>query len=301
MRSRSMAARTAFHRRSSSAVEMGVFNRSLNSGMSRLDSWFDSGSILGSVAVRRGIADNSGFPSYRSTERAATWHHRIEAQEMSTQSVANVLIICPEPEAYPSRLVPAFPQVKFSCVAALECTQALDRLGEADAILAYGRAFDAECLARSKRLKWFQCLITGTDHLAPVLAGSRVILTNARGIHGPQMAEMAILHMLALSRQVPQLVRNQAAHFWDRILPRVLGRRTIAILGVGAIAEHIAKVCQVFGMTTLGISRTPRQLAGFDAIYPREKLREAAAQADFLLALVPYTHENDKIINASVF
>ncbi len=213
----------------------------------------------------------------------------------------NVLIICPDPQAYTSRLAGAFPQVKFSCVASLECTPALDRMGEADAILSYGRAFDAECLARAKRLKWFQCLITGTDHLAPVLAGSRVILTNARGIHGPQMAEMAILHMLALSRRAPQLVRNQAAHVWDRILPRVLDRRTVVIVGVGAIAEHTAKVCKAFGMTTLGISRTPRRLDGFDAIYPREQLLAAAAQADFLLVLVPYTKENDKIIDAAVF
>jgi len=107
--------------------------------------------------------------------------------------------------------------------------------------------------------------------------------------------------MMALSRQVPQLVRNQAAHVWDRINPRVLDGRTIAILGVGAIAEHVAKVCQAFGMTTLGISRTPRKLDGFDAIYPREKLLEAVAQADFLLALVPYTKDNDKIVNAAVF
>jgi D-2-hydroxyacid dehydrogenase (NADP+) len=220
---------------------------------------------------------------------------------VSIQTPVNVLVICPEPHAYTLRLAPDFPQVTFSCVASLECTPALDRMNEADAIIAYGRAFDAECLARAKRLRWFQCVITGTDHLAPVLAGSRVILTNARGIHGPQMAEMAILHMLALSRQVPQLVRNQAAHVWDRIKPRVLDRRTIAILGVGAIAEHVAKVCQAFGMITLGISRTPRKLAGFDAIYPRERLLEAAAQADFLLALVPYTRENDKIINGAVF
>jgi phosphoglycerate dehydrogenase-like enzyme len=220
---------------------------------------------------------------------------------MPAQSLANVLIICPEPEPYMARLQPAFPQVTFPSVAALECTQALDRMAEADAILAYGRAFDAECLARAKKLRWFQCLITGTDHLAPVLAGSRVILTNARGIHGPQMSEMALLHMMALSRRVPQLVRNQAAHVWDRILPRVLNRRTVVILGVGAIAEHVAKVCKAFGMTTIGISRTPRQLEGFDAIYPRENLLEAAAQADFLLALVPYNKDNDKIIDGAVF
>src|SRR3984885_1707156 len=196
---------------------------------------------------------------------------------------AHILVIVPDPDAYTTRLAPAFPQGEFPRVATMDCRVALDRLADADAILSYGREFDAECLARAKKLKWFQCVITGTDHLAPVLAGSRVILTNARGIHGPQMAEMAILHMLALSRRVPQLVRNQAAHVWERILPRVLDRRTIVIVGVGAIAEHTAKVCKAFGMTTLGISRTPRQLDGFDAIYPREKLREAAAQADFLL------------------
>src|SRR6266700_3588913 len=61
------------------------------------------------------------------------------------------------------------------------------------------------------------------------------------------------------------------------------------------------KVCKAFGMTTIGISRTPRQLDGFDAIYPREKLLDAAAQADFLLALVPYTKENHKIVDAAVF
>jgi phosphoglycerate dehydrogenase-like enzyme len=213
----------------------------------------------------------------------------------------HILIICPDPQAYTSRLAPQFPQVTFSCMTEVECTQVLDRMGEADAIFGNGMAFDAECLVQAKKLRWFQCLITGTDHLAPVLAGSRVILTNARGIHGPQMAEMAILHMLSLSRRVPQLVRNQAAHVWNRINQRVLDGRTIAILGVGAIAEHVAKVCQAFGMTTLGISRTPRQLDGFNAIYPREKLLDAAAQADFLLALVPYSKDNDKIINAAVF
>jgi phosphoglycerate dehydrogenase-like enzyme len=216
-------------------------------------------------------------------------------------SSANVLLICPEPEAYTSRLVGDFPEVKFTTFTSLECRPAMDLMGDADAIIAYGRAFDAQCLARAKKLRWFQCLITGTDHLAPVLAGSHVILTNARGIHGPQMAEMAILHMMALSRRVPLLVRNQAAHVWDRILPRVLDQRVVAILGVGAIAEHVAMVCKAFGMTTLGISRTPRKLQGFDAIYPREQLLAAAAQADFLLVLVPYTKENHNIIDAAVF
>ena len=95
-------------------------------------------------------------------------------------------------------------------------------------------------------------------------------------------------------------MRNQAAHVWDRLKQRVLDRRTVVILGVGAIAEHVARVCKALGMTTIGISRTPRSIAGFDAVYPREQLLEAAALADVLLVLAPYNKENHRLVDAAV-
>src|SRR5260370_17090515 len=88
---------------------------------------------------------------------------------MSTQMPINVLIICPDPQAYTSRLAAAFPQVKFSGVAALECTQALDPLGEADAVFPHRPALHAECLPRAQKLKWVPALLTAPDPLAPLL------------------------------------------------------------------------------------------------------------------------------------
>jgi phosphoglycerate dehydrogenase-like enzyme len=213
----------------------------------------------------------------------------------------NVLIVSPDPEAYATRLRPMFPQVQFTTVASHNAADAQEHYRESDAVVAFGRGLTKACLSGADRLKWFQCLITGTDHLTPVLSGLPIVLTNARGIHGPQMAEMAVLHMLALSRNVPQLVRNQAAHAFERIRPRVLDHRTVVILGVGVIAEHTAKVCKALGMTTVGVSRTPRAVAGFDRIFPREQLLEAAALADFLLVLLPYTAEDDKVVDDAVF
>jgi phosphoglycerate dehydrogenase-like enzyme len=214
---------------------------------------------------------------------------------------ANVLLICPHPEEYVSRLAPSFPDVQFTSVQAMECTKAIEHMPNADAIFTYGRAFDRQCLEQCGRLRWIQCLITGTDHIAPVLAGADVTLTNARGIHGPQMAEAAILHMMALYRNVPQLVRNQATHVWDRIKPRVLDRRTVVIVGVGAIAEHVARVCKAHGMKTIGVSRTLRPVDGFDLMIARDNLLEAAAQADCLLLLAAYSKETDKMIDEAVF
>ena len=215
--------------------------------------------------------------------------------------MTNVLIICPKPAPYLERLEPMFPDVRFSSFADLECGPAIDLMGDADAIVALGRGFDATCLERAARLKWFQCLITGTDHLAPVLKGSGVTLTNTRGIHGAQMAETAVLHMLALSRNVGQIVRNQDAHVWDRIAPRVLAGRTAVILGVGAISEHVAGVCKALGMCTIGLSRTPRDIEGFDEVRPREDLLVAAGEADFLIALLPLSAETRNIIGDEVF
>jgi D-2-hydroxyacid dehydrogenase (NADP+) len=212
----------------------------------------------------------------------------------------NILVICPQPDPYVARLQPLFPDIRFTAVASLECAPDTNGLAEADAIFGYGRGFDAACLARAARLKWYQCLITGTDHLAPVLRGSDVILTNARGIHGAQMAETAVLHMLALSRNVAQMVRNQDAHVWDRISPRVLDRRTAVILGVGSIAEQVARVCKSFGMRTIGLSRTPREIEGFDEIRARGELVTAAREADFLIVLAPLSADTHHIIGRDV-
>jgi phosphoglycerate dehydrogenase-like enzyme len=220
---------------------------------------------------------------------------------------AEILVIHPTAETYRAMLAEKFPDFAFTPV--VLDPAALDRLPpgteellpQADAIFSIGRWATPARLDLCRRLRWFQCLITGVDHLLPVLAGRGITLTNARGIHGPQMAELAALHMLALSRKVPQLVRNQADHHWDRIKPRVLEGRQALILGVGSIAESVARVCKAFGMETVGVSRTPRAIDGFDRVHPREKLMQLVPAADFLIVLLPGSPENRHAIGEAVF
>jgi D-2-hydroxyacid dehydrogenase (NADP+) len=220
--------------------------------------------------------------------------------------MTNVLILHTDDGAYREGLLPAFPDVDFwihpTPPEQRELSpEVLGRLAEADAIISIGRWATPELLARCEHLKWFQCAITGTDHLRPLLADSDVVLTNARGLHGPQMAETVLLHMLAAYRQVPRLVANQASHRWDRFRPKVLETRTAVILGVGSIGEHVARMCKAMGMHTVGISRAVRPVEGFDEIRTREHLHDAAAEADFLIVLLPGEAENLSIVDRSVF
>ena len=214
--------------------------------------------------------------------------------------MAEVLIVDEEYGKYRDYLEPRFPGVSFNY--AKDGEAAIQGVSAAEIIISIGRWLTPEITATAKNLKWIQCNITGTDHLtSPLAQRPDVILTNGRGIHGPQMTEITLLHMLALYRQVRRLSKNQENRTWDRFLPQVLDTRRVAILGLGAIAEHMARCFKALGMTVSGISRTDRIVDGIDTVFSRDKITEAVVDIDFLVALVPYGPDTDKIIDKAVF
>jgi len=163
------------------------------------------------------------------------------------------------------------------------------------------KLFSNALLQKAARLEWIQAFTTGTDAVKHLEALRReVVLTSMRGIHGPQMAEMAMLLMMALARGFPRYVRQQQEHRWAKHEPRQLCGKTVAIFGIGVSGEALAIRAKAFGMHVIGVTGTPRDLPGFDEVLPRDRLIEAAAAADFLCVLVPWTPENDRIIDARV-
>ena len=214
--------------------------------------------------------------------------------------MTRILIVDSEFQKYQEFLEPRFPEVDFTY--AVDGEEALTHVPETEVIISIARWFTKEVAQKAKNLKWLQCNITGTDHLIASLADRRdIILTSGRGIHGPQMTEVTLLHMLALYRQVRRLAKNQETHTWDRFLPYVLENRLVAIMGLGAIAEHMARCFKALGMTVYGISRTNRKIEGIDKVFSRDDLTEAVKDVDFLIALVPFNPETHNIIDANVF
>jgi phosphoglycerate dehydrogenase-like enzyme len=118
------------------------------------------------------------------------------------------------------------------------------------------------------------------------------------------MAEHAVLLMLALSRNLPVYIRNQQQHLWRREgqdwLP--LNGRTIAILGVGSGGGNLARVCKLgFGMTVLGMTRTPRAAAHVDRNFGKSELLGVLPEADFVVLCLPNTPETRHVIDAAAF
>src|SRR5262249_23485641 len=58
---------------------------------------------------------------------------------------------------------------------------------------------------------------------------------------------------------------------------------------------------KAFGMRVIGVSRTPREIAGFDAMRPTDRLAEAAAEADYLINVLPASEANREIFGRAGF
>jgi phosphoglycerate dehydrogenase-like enzyme len=76
--------------------------------------------------------------------------------------------------------------------------------------------------------------------------------------------------------------------------------KTVTIVGLGVAAESLAPRCKAFGMTVLGVTRTPRPVDGFDRLFDYAQLEQAAAAADFVVLLAPYSPETEGLIDARV-
>ncbi|MBT3904526.1 MAG: D-2-hydroxyacid dehydrogenase [Rhodospirillaceae bacterium] len=211
----------------------------------------------------------------------------------------NLLIYDARAARYKELLEPLFPDISIYTATTEE--EAIAIVGNAHELFALGHLFSDDLVSRAAKLEWAQALTTGVDGVFMLTALSNdIILTNARGIHGPQMSEMAFMHMLALTRNFPRMVHNQTAAKWDRWPQALLHEKTITIVGVGVIAEDLAPKCKAFNMTVYGVSGTKRDVPGFDRMFGRDELIKAASLSDYLLLLVPYSAETDKLVDADV-
>jgi phosphoglycerate dehydrogenase-like enzyme len=205
-------------------------------------------------------------------------------------------------EQYRARLSRTFPEIAIDVVATADKAPAA--LAEADMLITFGQMMKnlKLDLATARKLKWVQALGTGLDGLTdqPALSAS-VTVTSLHGVHGAPVSEAALASMLALSRDLPGFVRAQDEHQWKRWPAKLLQGKTVGILGIGVIAEALAPKCKALGMNVVGITSSPRQVAGFDRVHPISELLRVLAEVDHLVLLTPYSPATHQMVDAKVF
>ncbi len=193
-----------------------------------------------------------------------------------------------------------FPNIKF--IDTKTEAEALPVCKACEVLISTSHAPTDRLIAAMPKLSYILSLTTGVDHLWTLKSLSPAVrITNARGIHGPQMAELAFMYMLGLIRNVRQFIRNQEQQVWDRWPQPLLYGKTVLLVGLGAIAGEIAARCRAFGMTVIGVSDARTSFENCEKIYRRARLTEAVSPADIVIVLTPLDATTKGMINANVF
>jgi D-2-hydroxyacid dehydrogenase (NADP+) len=214
--------------------------------------------------------------------------------------MTNVLVLETHAEVYRDALRGEFHDLEIQ-VATSPADVAVD-FGSVDVLIAFGMDVTDALFTRMPSLKWVQSLATGVDHfLRSKTLPAGVILTSGRGIHGPAMRETVLHLMLSVSRDSNRLVADKNAARWERRPWPLLAGKTAAVIGTGVAGSAIGAALQALGMRVVGVSATPRVVAGFDEVLPRPQLAKVAAQTDYLVNVLPADTANLKLFGREIF
>jgi D-2-hydroxyacid dehydrogenase (NADP+) len=220
----------------------------------------------------------------------------------------SILIIDPAAEWFADRIASICPDLRLrwahrfddpEAQAALSDTRGLITMG----VPMLGLELSREVVGRMPALEWVQCLLAGHEHVTAALVDRPdVVITTVRGIHGPQMAETVLLHMLLLARGVRRQLADQAARRWRPGAQPLLDGRAVGIVGLGASGERIARTCHGLGMTVYGITRRDAEVEvdGVDRLFARSDLLEVAGMVDFLVLALAAEPGTERLIDQTV-
>lgn len=167
-----------------------------------------------------------------------------------------------------------------------------------------GATLRPELLEVAERTELFACTWAGTGHL-PMdrLADAGITVTNASGIHAPNIAETVVGHILVFARRLHEgWTRSQRAE-WRHFQAFELAGSTVTVIGQGSIGEAIVERLAGFDVDTIGVRYTPSKGGPADEVigFEQDALHAALARTDYLAVASPLTETTRGLIGSSEF
>lgn len=153
---------------------------------------------------------------------------------------------------------------------------------------------------QAENLRWFHTMSAGVD--SPVFSTFTergVRLTTSSGSSAAPIARTAMMYLLALSRDLPAMIRSQDRAEWNWHQWEELEGRSVAVVGWGPIGQEVARLAEAFGMAPTVV----RRVAQGDEPYPVQplsSLRQVAADHDVMVVALPLTADTAGIVSAEV-
>lgn len=211
----------------------------------------------------------------------------------------NVLILNPLSDRHITTITNQVPQAQ---VTVCDLENASEYIETADVVVAMGMTDIRPLFLKAANLKWVHALTAGVEKFVfPEMQSSNVILTNSRGIHGIPVSEHVFSLMLAFTRCLNLLIRQQIEKKWKRVLPDEIHEKTLGIVGLGTIGREIAKKAKGLGMQVLATKRSISQELFVDKMYSPERLLEMLSLCDFVVVALPLTEDTKGLLRYEHF
>jgi len=176
------------------------------------------------------------------------------------------------------------------------------RIGDYDALIVRSKTrVTAPVIAAGSRLKVIGRAGIGVDNIDVEAATERgIVVFNTPDENATTTAELALGHLLSLSRHLPQADRSVRKGEWTpkKFVGAELAGKTIGVIGFGTIGRIVTRRCLAFRMRVLAydpyvvpevVHETGAEPTDLDALL---------AQADFVTLHCPLNEATTNLINA---
>ena len=207
------------------------------------------------------------------------------------------------PAWFSERLREQFPQLEIVQHSSYEGIE--EHLIDAEVI--FGFSLRPQQFTAARKLRWIHSPAAAVHQfMFPQLVNSDVILTNARDVHGPVVAEHVIALIFALAKQIPQAVRLQQKHIWGQELiwrehrPRELAGATLGLIGLGSIGRAVAQHAKALGMRVIAVREHPEKesVPNVELVLPSGQLDDLLSQSDYVVLAVPVTPSTQGLLGS---
>ena len=211
----------------------------------------------------------------------------------------NILVTIPVKPEHKARLEAAAPSCRFTYTDIPGATREL--IAQADIILG---CVPAERIEASDRLRLLQLNSAGADqYVKPGILSEKTVLTNATGAYSKTVAEHGFASMLMLMKNLHLYRDAQNRREWiDVETVTSPADAVIAVVGLGDIGCHFARLAKSLGAYVIGVKRRASEKPDcVDELYLTSELDSVLPRADVIFSVLPGTPATTHIYTAERF
>ncbi len=158
---------------------------------------------------------------------------------------------------------------------------------------------DVAMLDRAPKVRWIAQGTSGIDNIDVDAAKQRGIeVIHLPGVNANAVAELVIGQMIALTRTLPQYVREMQRGEWRRsdcATRHELRHYALGIVGLGNVGRRVARLANAFGMK---ITAYDPYIEDFGIASRAQSLQQLLRASDIVTLHVPLTEETRRMIGA---